>query len=165
MLHCSPKNSPLFFSFRACVVAAVLLTIGWAVLGDTFYAFAQQGGQAAAPVAGQTEVFGPAPTPGSGQPSFLGSLMELLPVLVVCYFIFYFMVVKPQDSSAKAHKTLIESLKKGDEVITSGGMIGRVAGTEQGFVTLEIASGVKVKFDPTAVKKRLGDEQKSPKAA
>lgn len=75
------------------------------------------------------------------------------------------MVVKPQDSSAKAHKTLIESLKKGDEVITSGGMIGRVAGTEQGFVTLEIASGVKVKFDPTAVKKRLGDEQKSPKAA
>ncbi len=150
---------------RAFAVIVVLLTLGFAFTGDTLEAFAQQAGQVAAPVAGQTEVFGPAPVAGSGQPSFLGSLMELLPVLVVCYFIFYFMVVKPQDSSAKAHKTLIESLKKGDEVLTSGGMIGRVAGTEQGFVTIEIASGVKVKFDPTAVKKRIGDEQKSPKAA
>lgn len=150
---------------RAFLLIVLLCAVGFAITGDSFSAYAQQAGQVAAPAAGQTEVFGPAPTPGSGQPSFLGSLMELLPVLVICYFIFYFMVVKPQDSSAKAHKTLIESLKKGDEVLTSGGMIGRVAGTEQGFVTIEIASGVKVKFDPTAVKKRIGDEQKSPKAA
>ena len=122
---------------------------------------------AGAPVAGALagEVFGPAPVPASGQPSFFGSLVELLPVLAVCYAIFYFMVIKPQETGSKSHKTLIESLKRGDQVVTSGGLVGKVVGNEKEFILLELAANVKVKVEQAHVKKRLGDEQKAEAAA
>jgi preprotein translocase subunit YajC len=119
--------------------------------------------QQAAPVAGApaSEVFGPAPVPASGQPSFFGSLIELLPVLAVCYAIFYFMVIKPQETGSKSHKSLIESLKRGDQVVTSGGLVGKVAGSEKEFIVLELAANVKVKVEQAHVKKRLIDEPKA----
>ena len=157
----SLKSFIALFALLCAFDGGVSLTGGDSI-GVVFAQEAAGSAAAAAPAAASSAsgVFGPAPTQPTGQPSFLGSLMELLPVLVVCYFIFYFMVVKPQDSSAKAHKALIESLTKGDEVITAGGMIGKVAGTEEGHVLVEIASGVKVKFETTSIKKRVGEDQK-----
>jgi preprotein translocase subunit YajC len=93
---------------------------------------------AAAPAAGAV--------PAAEQPSFLGALVEMLPMLAVCYLIFYFMVIRPQERKTKQHKALLESMKKGDSVVTSSGMVGRVAGVESDHVLLEIAPSVKVKF-------------------
>jgi preprotein translocase subunit YajC len=120
---------------------------------------AQDGG-AAAP-APQQEVFGPAPVPNAAEPTFFGSLVSMLPMLAVCYLIFYFMVIKPQDAKVKKHKSLLESLKRGDSVVTSGGIIGKVAGIEKDCVVLEIAPNVKIKVEQSHVLKRAGNEQKA----
>lgn len=109
----------------------------------------------------QQQVFEPAPVAGSEQPTFFGSLVSMLPMLAVCYLIFYFMVIKPQDQKMKRHKALIDSLKRGDSVVTSGGLVGKFVGEEKGFMLVEIAPNVKIKVEQGHVLKRVGDEQKS----
>jgi len=61
--------------------------------------------------------------------------------------IFYFMIIRPQQKRAKERQKLLESIKKGDKVITSGGMYGTVAGLDEKTVLLQIADTVKVKLD------------------
>jgi preprotein translocase subunit YajC len=122
-------------------------------------AVAQDGGVAAP--APQQEVFGPAPVANADQPTFFSSLVSMLPMLAVCYLIFYFMVIKPQESKVKKHKTLLESLKRGDSVVTSGGIIGKVTAVEKDCVVLEIAQNVKIKVEQAHVLKRAGGEEKA----
>jgi preprotein translocase subunit YajC len=99
---------------------------------------------AAAQEAGQ--VFSPAPaSSAAAEPTFVSSLISMLPMLVICYFIFYFMVIKPQDARNKKHKSLVDSLKRGDSVVTSSGIVGKVAGLEKEYVLLEVAANVKIK--------------------
>jgi preprotein translocase subunit YajC len=116
--------------------------------------------QAAAP-AGDAGVYGPAPIPASDSPTLFSSFLNLLPLLAMTYLIFYFMVIKPQDTKAKSHKTLMESLKKGEMVVTSGGIVGKVAGTEKEYVVLEISNNVKVKVEHAHISKRVKDDQKA----
>jgi preprotein translocase subunit YajC len=92
---------------------------------------------AAAPVAG---------APGAEAPSLFGALIEMLPMLAVCYLIFYFMVIRPQETKTKQHKALLESMKRGDSVVTSSGIVGKVSGIEGDHILLEVAPNVKVKF-------------------
>ncbi len=87
-----------------------------------------------------------APLPPVEQPSLMGALMQMLPMLAICYLIFYFMVIKPQETKNKKHATLVTSLKRGDSVVTSSGIVGKVAGVEKDHVMLEIAQNVKVKI-------------------
>jgi preprotein translocase subunit YajC len=79
------------------------------------------------------------------QPSLLGALMQMLPMLAICYLIFYFMVIKPQETKNKKHASLVASLKRGDSVVTSSGIVGKVVNVEKDHVMLEIAQNVKVK--------------------
>jgi|GEM_PF-181848 len=137
------------------VIACISLACG---LGDMASVYAQDA--AVAPASPQ-EVYGPAPVGGAEQPTFFGSLISMLPMLAVCYLIFYFMVIKPQESKVKKHKTLLESLKRGDAVITSGGIVGKVAGVEKDCVLLEIAPNVKIKVEQAHVLKRVGGEEKA----
>jgi preprotein translocase subunit YajC len=65
--------------------------------------------------------------------------------------IFYFMIIRPQQKRAKERQKLIESMKKGDKVITSGGMYGTVAGLDEKTVLVEIADKIKVKLDRSAI--------------
>jgi preprotein translocase subunit YajC len=65
--------------------------------------------------------------------------------------IFYFMIIRPQQKRAKERQKLIESMKKGDKVITSGGMYGTVAGLDEKTVLVQIADNVKVKLDRSAL--------------
>ncbi len=110
------------------------------------------------------EVFSPAPVAaGAEQPTFMGSLVQMLPMLAICYFIFYFMVIKPQDTRTKKHKGLIESLKRGDAVVTSSGIVGKIAGVEKEYVLLEIARDVKVKVQQQHIVAR--EEEKAAAAA
>jgi preprotein translocase subunit YajC len=101
-----------------------------------------------------------APATPIEQPSLLGALMQMLPMLAICYLIFYFMVIKPQESKNKKHATLVASLKRGDSVVTSSGIVGKVANVEKDHVMLEIAQNVKVKVLMSHVT-RLESEQQA----
>ncbi len=121
---------------RSIVSASV-----WAALwmASATFAVAQD---AAAPVAGGQASGVAAAEP----PTLFGALIEMLPMLAVCYLIFYFMVIRPQERKTKQHKALLESMKRGDSVVTSSGIVGKVAGLESDHVLVEIAPNVKVKF-------------------
>ena len=71
--------------------------------------------------------------------------------------IFYFMIIRPQQKRAKERQKLIESMKKGDKVITSGGMYGTVAGLDEKTVLVQIADNVKVKLDRSAIATIISD--------
>ncbi len=72
---------------------------------------------------------------------------QLAPLLVMGGFIvvFYFLLIRPQQKKAKEHQTLISKLAPGDEVVTSGGLLGRITEVGEHFVTLEVAENVRVK--------------------
>lgn len=87
---------------------------------------------------------GPAPQQ-AGQGGGLASLTGFIP-LVLIFVIFYFLLIRPQQKKAKEHRQMLESIKKGDKVITSGGIYGVVETVGTNTVTLKIAENVKVKF-------------------
>jgi preprotein translocase subunit YajC len=86
---------------------------------------------------------GPAPQGGQGGP--LGMISSLLP-LVLIFVIFYFLLIRPQQKKAKEHRQMVENVKKGDKIITSGGIYGVVENVGANTITLKIAENVKVKF-------------------
>jgi len=73
-----------------------------------------------------------------------GSLFSLLP-LVVIFILFYFLLIRPQQKRAKQHKEMVTALKKGEEIVTNGGLLGKVTDVDDNFITLEISSGLNVK--------------------
>lgn len=77
-------------------------------------------------------------------------LLQLAPMLVI-FAIFYFLLIRPQMKRAKELKQLVESLAKGDEVVTNGGLAGRVVNVGDDFLGLEVADGVVVKVQKQAV--------------
>lgn len=95
------------------------------------------------------------------QPTLLGALWDMLPMLAICYLIFYVMVIRPQESKNKKHKALLESLKRGDSVVTSSGIIGKVAGVEKDHLLLEVAQNVKLKVLLTHVARLEAEPQQA----
>jgi len=78
---------------------------------------------------------------GGAQPN---AFIQLLP-LVLIFVVFYFLLIRPQAKRAKEHKALVAALAVGDEVVTSGGILGKVTETGDQFLTVEVADGVRVK--------------------
>lgn len=72
-------------------------------------------------------------------------------VLVAIVGIFYFLMIRPQQKKAKEHKNFLENLKKGDKIITSGGLYGTITGITDDSVTMEIAEKVRVKVEKSTV--------------
>ena len=70
-----------------------------------------------------------------------GGLMSFLPLIVI-FAVFYFMLIRPQMKRAKEHKQLVSQLAKGDEVITNGGLLGKITDVSDSFVTLELADNI-----------------------
>ncbi|MBM4191939.1 MAG: preprotein translocase subunit YajC [Gammaproteobacteria bacterium] len=72
---------------------------------------------------------------------------QLAPLLMMVLFIviFYFLLIRPQQKKAKEHSAMLGKLASGDEVVTAGGIVGKVTDVQEGFVTLEIAEGVRIK--------------------
>ncbi len=79
-----------------------------------------------------------------------GSLMSFLPLIVI-FAVFYFMLIRPQMKRAKEHKQLVSGLGKGDEVITNGGLLGKITDVSDSFVTLELADNLRIKLQRQAV--------------
>jgi preprotein translocase subunit YajC len=78
--------------------------------------------------------------PGGGQ----AALMQFLP-LVFIFVIFYFLMIRPQQRRMKEHRAMIDAVKKGDTVVTAGGLIGKVSRVQDGEVEVELAPNVKVR--------------------
>jgi len=79
-----------------------------------------------------------------------GGLMSFLPLIVI-FAVFYFMLIRPQMKRSKEHRNLVAGLTKGDEVVTNGGVLGRITDVSESFVTLEIADNTQVKLQRQAV--------------
>jgi preprotein translocase subunit YajC len=77
-------------------------------------------------------------------------LLSFLPLLVL-FAVFYFMLIRPQMRRAKEQRNMISALAKGDEVVTNGGIAGRIEDMGDTFITLEIAPNVKIKLQKSAI--------------
>lgn len=78
------------------------------------------------------------------------ALVQFAP-LVVLVVLFYFLLIRPQMKRTKEHRQMLEKIAKGDEVLTNGGVAGRVINIGEAFLTLEIADGVNIKVQKQAV--------------
>lgn len=87
---------------------------------------------------------------GAVQPEGPGALMQLI-FFGGFIIIFYFLMWRPQSKRAKEHKNLVSGLNKGDEVITSGGIAGKISKVSEDFIQVEISEGVEIKVQKTAV--------------
>jgi preprotein translocase subunit YajC len=79
-----------------------------------------------------------------------GSLLGFLPLIVI-FVLFYFLLIRPQSKKQKEHRAMVDALSSGDEVITGGGVLGKVTDVGEQFVTVEIASNVLVKVQKHTV--------------
>ena len=89
-----------------------------------------------------------AQTAGAAGP--MDGVMQFLPIILM-FVVLYFMMIRPQQKKAKEHKALVEALGKGDEVITQGGMAGRITKVADDFVTIAIAENVEAQFQKAAI--------------
>jgi preprotein translocase subunit YajC len=85
------------------------------------------------------------PPGGAGPAGGFAAFQQIIP-LVFMFAIFYFLLIRPQQKKAKEHKLLLDALKKGDNVITAGGVHGKVISVDDSIATLEIATGVNIKI-------------------
>jgi preprotein translocase subunit YajC len=83
--------------------------------------------------------------------------------LILLFAIFYFLMIRPQQKRQKEHKALLANLRKGDQVITAGGMYGRITGITDTVVTIEIAEKVRVKVARGQISTKLVTQSDRPK--
>jgi len=85
-------------------------------------------------------------------------LLGFLPIILM-FVVLYFLMIRPQMKRAKEHKTMLEAMQKGDEVITSGGIVGRVTKVGESYVTLEVAhkgdEGIEMQMQKSAIQTLL----------
>jgi preprotein translocase subunit YajC len=79
-----------------------------------------------------------------------GGLSSII-MMVVIFAIFYFIMIRPQQQKMKEHKKMLDAVKKGDEVVTAGGIYGTIEGVNADTLTVKIAEGVKVKITRSSV--------------
>jgi preprotein translocase subunit YajC len=88
-----------------------------------------------------------------------GNQWTFIVYFVAIIAIFYLLLIRPQQKQAKQHRALLETLKKGDDVVTQAGLIGRVHTVMDKMVMLEIASGVRVRVLKTSIQGRAASEE------
>jgi len=103
------------------------------------------------------------PTGGQSSPGLFGG-MGMLP-LVVIFAIFWFVMIAPERKNRKKREEMLAALKKGDKVMTTGGMFATVANIQEDVVTLLIADGVRARFNRSAVQTVVDDEAADAKKA
>ena len=92
----------------------------------------------------------PAWAQGSGAAAAGGGFESII-LIVLMFAVLYFLMIRPQMKRAKEHKTMVEALQKGDEVVAAGGMLGRISKIGDAYVTLEIANNIEVQVQRPAV--------------
>ena len=77
-------------------------------------------------------------------------LLSLLP-LILMFVVLYFLMIRPQMKRAKEHKALVDGLAKGDEIVTSGGILGKISKVEEQFILVEVSEGMELRFQKASV--------------
>jgi len=90
-----------------------------------------------------------AATPAAATPE--GGFLSVLPMLIIFIAVFYFLLVRPQSKRAKEQRKLLDSLAMGDEVLTTGGIIGRVAKLRDNYVVISVGKDIEMTFQKGAV--------------
>ncbi len=91
-----------------------------------------------------------APAAAAGGGDMLSSLTGMLP-LVLMFVVLYFVMIRPQMRKQKEHRLMIEAIAKGDEVATAGGLLGKITKLGESYLTLEVAAGVEVQLQRSAI--------------
>jgi len=86
-----------------------------------------------------------------------GGGLNFIIMMVAMFAIFYFLLIRPQQKKAKQHQNMLKAIKKGDRVVTNGGIMGIVTGTAEKFLTIEIAEKVRVRVMRSHVAGKEGD--------
>ncbi|MFC5302487.1 preprotein translocase subunit YajC [Azospira restricta] len=86
----------------------------------------------------------------AGAPDAAGSMMQFLPI-VLMFVVLWFLMIRPQQKRAKEHQAMLDALAKGDEVVTGGGIAGRVVKIGESYVAVEIAEGVEIQVQKPAI--------------
>jgi len=97
-----------------------------------------------------SSAFAQTAAPAAGGSDMMSSLGSMLP-LVLMFVVLYFVMIRPQMKRQKEHKAMIDALAKGDEVVTSGGVLGKVSKMGDTFVGIEVANGVEIQIQRSAV--------------
>lgn len=84
-------------------------------------------------------------------PASAGPGSEMLIMIGIFFVIMYFMIIRPQSKRQKEHKALMESLSKGDEVVTNGGLMGKIRGVSDDTIRIELAENVVIKVQKHAI--------------
>jgi len=92
-------------------------------------------------------------------PAGMASLAQFVPLILI-FVVFYFLLIRPQQKKAKEHQNYLANLKKGDRVITGGGIHGQITGITDTVVTLEIAENVRIKVNRGAIAGSAADAEK-----
>lgn len=79
-----------------------------------------------------------------------GDLMAFLPMVAI-FVVFYFLLIRPQQKRARETKTMLEALQKGDEVVTAGGVVGKIAKISEGYAEVDIAPNVTITVQRSAI--------------
>jgi preprotein translocase subunit YajC len=80
-----------------------------------------------------------------------GGGIEFMIMIAIFFALMYFMIIRPQSKRAKEHRKLLEALSKGDEVVTTGGMVGKISAVGENFLEVEVSEGTVVKVQKQAV--------------
>jgi preprotein translocase subunit YajC len=80
-----------------------------------------------------------------------GGGMESILLIVLMFVVLYFLMIRPQMKRAKEHKGMIEALQKGDEVVTAGGVLGRISKINENYLTVEVAPNVEIQMQRPSV--------------
>ncbi|MBI2306743.1 MAG: preprotein translocase subunit YajC [Rhodocyclales bacterium] len=86
----------------------------------------------------------------AGATDAAGSMMQFLPI-VLMFVVLWFLMIRPQQKKAKEHQAMLDALAKGDEVVTGGGIAGRVVKIGENYITVEIAAGVEIQVQKPAI--------------
>ncbi len=80
-----------------------------------------------------------------------GAGIANLVFIVILFAVFYFLLIRPQQKRAKEHKSMVENLAKGDEVVTNGGLLGKITKVGENFMSVEITEGTTIKVQRSAI--------------
>jgi preprotein translocase subunit YajC len=99
-----------------------------------------------------SNAFAQAAAPAAQDP--MGSFMGLVPLLLM-FVVLWFLMIRPQMKKAKDHQKMVEQLQKGDEVVTQGGIVGRISKLSESYITVEIAEAKDVPIEVTVQKQAI----------
>lgn len=156
---------------RVLFSAVNLIALGWLLISP-LSAFAQgsaaEAGNPAAEISLNPAQFSEraaaeaaAANPTSTQPGFGEVLFKMLPMFAMVFLIFYFMVIKPQQQKLRDQDNLLKGLKKGDTVVTTGGIIARFVGIEGDAALVEANPNNRLRIEPSHIAKRYEPKKDS----